>query len=125
MNPQHRKCHLLEPDGRRLASASCRLSRADNGWTALLTDFDAPGQIVRRCLLDQIHEVWLCAGTGVACPGRVEQVYFDPSTGRACRLRLEDGAALLLASALSGDLTVISPAAPLWLGQKPLRVTAA
>jgi hypothetical protein len=103
MSLERSKCQLLEANGERLATAICRLSRTEGGWTALLTGFDAPGQIVRRCLLGHIREVWIRAGAGVACPGRIEQVYFDPSAGRCCRLRLEEGAALLLAFALSTD----------------------
>ncbi len=125
MNSQRNRCHLLEPDGTRLASATCRLSRMDGGWTALLTGFDAPGQIVRRCLLDGIRDVWIYAEGGVACPGRVERVYFDPSAGRSCRLRLEDGAALLLASALNDNARRPAAASALHSVSEPLHVTAA
>ncbi len=125
MSNRRNNCRLLDADGRLLANATCRLGRTQNAWTALLTGFDAPGLIVRRCLLDHIRDVWIAVDGGVACPARVDQVFFDASLGRSCRMSLEAGAALLLAQALeqaSAPAAGRSPSAP---AGNSLRVPAA
>ena len=125
MSNRRSNCRLLDADGRLLANATCRLGRTQNDWTALLTGFDAPGLVVRRCLLDHVRDVWLAVDGGVACPARVDQVFFDTSLGRACRLRIDAGAALLLAQALEqANVPAAGRPTPLPAGN-PVRLPAA
>jgi hypothetical protein len=125
MNTRQNACYLLEADGTLLSSARCRLARAGDGWTALLTGFDAPGRVVQRCLLDQVREVWVAVDEGLACPAQVDRVYFDAARGRACRLRLDTGAAMLLAGALAKRASPSPDRTQPAIAAEPLRMPVA
>lgn len=92
-------CHLYEPDGASLSTATCLFDDTPAPLDAppqslppvtVLTALDRPGRVVERCLLGPVGTVWLHLRdeTGTLLPAEVEQVFFDPAAGRCCAVRL-------------------------------------
>jgi hypothetical protein len=79
------RCRLLEPDGTLLTIATCALISGG----AVLNALERPGRVVKRCLLDHLHEIQIELDDSVVLHGRVERVYFDPEQGRVCTVRLK------------------------------------
>ncbi len=85
------RCRLLDLQGIELSTATCRFVPGAGAWTAVLCSFDCPGQVVQRCLLGPLRDVWLEFAGGFALSGKVEQVSYDPEHGRVCSIRLAAG----------------------------------
>ncbi len=93
-NEAHR-CRLLDLQGAELSAAGYRLVPGADAWMAVLSAFDRPGHVVRRCLLGPLRDVRLEYVDSAVLRGRVEQVSYHPEQGRVCRIRLAAGGPLL------------------------------
>jgi hypothetical protein len=88
MTNQPHPCRLVDAQGTVVTAAQCHITPAAHAWEALVSSFDRPGQVVERCLLGYLRDIWVEFEDGVALPGRIERVYYDPKHGRVCRIRL-------------------------------------
>ena len=101
---QTHPCRLLDSKGTLVTAARCSIASAAGEWKAVVSTFDRPGQVVKRCLLGQLRNVLVQFEDGVTLGAEVERVYFDPKQGRTCTVRLSTAMpnALKLPSFLSG-----------------------
>jgi len=79
----------LEPDGTLLTTGRCWFGSGRRRHFAVLHDWEQPGRVVKRCLLEHLRDIAIELNGGGVLQGRVERVRFDPSQGRVCTARLE------------------------------------
>jgi hypothetical protein len=81
-------CWLQEPCGRLLTRGRCAtIETADGIPRVEVTDLEHPGQLVQRCLTGSVRTVWVHLKRGSRFLAQVEDVAYDPKTGRRCLLR--------------------------------------
>jgi hypothetical protein len=81
-------CWLTEPCGRLLTRGRCATHETADGIPRVeITDLEHPGQLVQRCLTGSVRTVWVHLEDGSRFLVQVEDVAYDPRTGRRCLLR--------------------------------------
>ena len=81
-------CRLLEPCGRLLSRGRCAtIETADGISRVVITDLEHPGQLVQRCLTGSVRTVWVHLEDSRRFLAHIEDVTYDPKTGRRCLLR--------------------------------------
>jgi hypothetical protein len=94
MSQQALGCHVYDRAGNELTGGSCLFEDESPAPEVVVTALDRPGQLIQRCLLGGMRELWLHLRDGRLVPGRLEQIYFQPDVGRVCVIRMREALSL-------------------------------
>jgi hypothetical protein len=81
-------CRISMAAGRLLVSGRGLFDHGPGGDTLVVMALDAPGTLVQQCLLGPVRDVTITLDEGPPQAAQVERVFFHPTYGRACALRL-------------------------------------
>src|SRR5688572_14319461 len=83
-------CRLYTAAGTLLVSGRGVFDQGAGTDTLVVMALDAPGTLIQQCLLGPVREITISLDDGPPRAARVERVFFHPSYGRACALRLRE-----------------------------------